>query len=102
MDTNIPVEKLIDIKVELFGQARIIAGCQEIDISVPVNTIVSDIAGILGKKYPSLIGKVLENNGSKLLDSYTLNINGKTFVSDGSVGIEPNDIILIFSSQAGG
>ena len=102
MDTNIPVENSINIKVELFGQARIIAGFREVDISIPSNTIVSDIAGILGKKYPSLIGKVLENDGSKLLDSYTLNINGKTFVSDGALEIEPNDMILIFSSQAGG
>jgi hypothetical protein len=48
------------------------------------------------------MGSVLSSDGSGLLESYTLNVNGTAFVEDGRLELTPGDSILLFSSQAGG
>ena len=93
---------LIDVRVELFGLARMMAGLRELVVSVPSSADAADIARALADDCPILLGSVLLNDGSGLLESYTLNVNGTAFVSDGALDLAPGDSILLFSSQAGG
>ena len=92
----------VEVRVELFGLARIAAGRRELDIRVPSASRVPDIAQALADACPSLLGTVLIEDGSGLLDSYTLNLNGASFLGDGTVRLAHGDSILVFSSQAGG
>ena len=43
-----------------------------------------------------------KSSDAKEQSSYTLNVNGTSFVSDGPLNLEQGDTILLFSSQAGG
>ena len=92
----------VEVRVELFGLARTAAGRRELGIRVPAAPRVSDIAQALADVCPPLRGVVLSEDGSGLLDSYTLNLNGTSFVTDGAVRLTSGDSVLIFSSQAGG
>ena len=92
----------VEVRIELFGLARSAAGRRELDVRLPSASRVSDIAQALADVCPPLCGTVLLEDGSGLLDSYALNLNGTSFVADGAVRLAQGDSILIFSSQAGG
>ena len=92
----------VTVRVELFGLARMIAERREFGLSIPRNADSQDIARALASACPPLLGSVLLSDGSGLLDSYTLNVNGTAFVSEAPLDLAPGDSILLFSSQAGG
>ena len=92
----------VEVRIELFGLARITAGRRELRICLPSASRVSDVAQALADVCPPLLGIVLLEDGSGLLDNYTLNLNGTSFVADGAVRLAQGDSLLIFSSQAGG
>ena len=54
------------------------------------------------QKYLFKVGPVELTDGTGLLESYTLNLNGRTFVTDTGVHFQHGDTLLLFSSQAGG
>ena len=92
----------ITIRVELFGRARIVSGRREVEIAVPEKAYSGDVAKALAEIAPELVGQVISGDGSGLLQSYTLNINGMSFVTDDQLNLKTGDSILLFSSQAGG
>ncbi len=93
---------LIDIKVELFGIARLATGRRLVELAVPDDADPGDLVAALAQSCPELLGKVVREDGSSLLESYTFNLNGTRFVSDQRLQLKPGDTVLLFSSQAGG
>ena len=93
---------LVRIQVELFGLARILSGRRQVEIAVPGEAAPRDVAAALADVCPEMVDKVIREDRSGLQMSYTLNLNGTTFVPDGPVHLEAGDTILLFSSQAGG
>ena len=92
----------VRIQVELFGLARIISGRRQVEIAVPGEAEPRHVVMALSEICPQMVGKVIREDLSGLQESYTFNLNGKTFVSDGPLNLQPSDRILLFSSQAGG
>ena len=92
----------LEIRVELFGLARISSGRRVVRITVPVDADIRDVAAALGKVCPQLVGGIILDDLSGLQTSYTLNVNGTSFVGSGPLNLEQGDTILLFSSQAGG
>ena len=90
------------MRVELFGHARTVAGVRDVQIALPAESSVSDLAVSLGNVLPSLLCTALDENGSNLLTSYTANLNGLAFMDEVPVPITQGDTIYLFSSQAGG
>ena len=99
---NYAAAPLVSIRVELFGRARIVSGQREVEISIPEKAYSGDVAAALAEIAPELVGQVISRDGSGLLESYTLNVNGTTFVAEDQLQLKPGDAILLFSSQAGG
>lgn len=91
-----------EIAVELFGRARVATGQRRITAAVPVRASIGDLAAALLKSCPELSGVAVHEDGSGLIESYTLNVNGTAFVGDDGVSLKPGDSVLLFSSQAGG
>jgi hypothetical protein len=60
------------------------------------------VAQALVEACPALRGLAITTDGTGLLASYTLNLNGRVFVTDAGVHLQPGDTLLLFSSQAGG
>ena len=92
----------IEVTVELFGQARVATGRRLVTAAVPVRAGMSDLAAALLESSPGLGGLAVQEDGSGLMESYTLNVNGMAFVADDGVSLKPGDSLLLFSSQAGG
>ena len=99
---NDAVDQTVEVKVELFGRARIATGHREITVVVPNRAGARDVAAALLESCPELEGLAVLEDGSGLLESYTLNLNGTTFIGESPVSLEPGDVLLLFSSQAGG
>ncbi len=87
--------------VELFGNARLLAGRSTVHLELPTNVSATDVAGRLAREVPELVGEVVDPEGS-LMTSYILNLNGTSFMSDSGRRITTGDRMLLFSSQAGG
>ena len=100
--TNTNPKELVEITIELFGQAQLITNQKEIKLKIPRIANVNDIAKPLADTYSDLVGPVIKQNGIELQSSYTANLNGVTFLSENSFELQDGDHILIFSSQAGG
>ena len=93
---------LVDIRVELFGLARMLSGRHHVEVPMPRRAETVDVVAALARACPELVGKVLLEDVSGLQESYTLNLNGTSFVGDERLHLEPGDTLLLFSSQAGG
>ena len=91
----------VSATVELFGNARLLAGRSTVQLTLPVDVSASQVAGRLAAALPELVGEVLNPEGG-LMTSYILNLNGTAFMSETGRRIKHGDRILLFSSQAGG
>ena len=92
----------INIKIEFFGRARLILGFNSFQISVNEKITKKELILLISKKYPKLIGEIIEENKLNLKKSYNMGINGIKNPSENELNLNNNDSILIFSSQAGG
>ena len=99
---NTKTKNNVIVRVELFGHARTVAGVRDLKLALPRQSGVSDMAAALAAALPSLLSVVLDSDGSRLLPSYTANLNGLSFMEDTPIPISPGDTIYLFSSQAGG
>lgn len=101
-ESKISTPVLLDIRVELFGRARMAAGHRQVQVAVPNRARIEDLVSELSRMCPALVGEIIIDDLSGLQPSYTLNINGTSFVGDGPLELEHGDTVLLFSSQAGG
>lgn len=93
---------LVTVKVELFGNARLLAGRKLLRLRLADDCALSDIAEEIGRRHPALVGTVLREDLTGFLDSYTVNLNGVEFIDDRHRRLSDGDALLVFSSQAGG
>ena len=96
------VGQVVEVTVELFGRARMATGRRAVTIALASPAHTADFAAALHKSCPELAGLAVREDGSGLLESYTLNVNGTTFVGEDGVQLVSGDTVLLFSSQAGG
>jgi molybdopterin converting factor small subunit len=82
--------------------ARILTGRRQVDVTVLGHARPADLASALAEVCPALVGQVILEDRSGLQQSYTLNLNGTSFVSDEQLELKSGDTVLLFSSQAGG
>lgn len=102
MEPQNGVRTAVDVRVELFGVARLTAGRRELTVTLPGRPNTRDIVGGLARACPELIGTVISEDGTRLQESHILNLNGTAFVGEGWLRLGPDDRLLLFSSQAGG
>ena len=96
------VSTTVRVDVELFGNARLLAGSNLVRLSVAEDCTLSDIAEGIGRRHPKLVGTVVREDFTGFLESYTVNRNGLEFIDDRHQRLSDGDSLLVFSSQAGG
>ncbi len=96
------MDATVNISIELFGTARMACGRRRLEGRVPANASIGDVASALAKICPELVGVALREDLSGLLESYILNLNATEFVESEELTLRDGDILLLFSSQAGG
>ncbi|MBI2941064.1 MAG: MoaD/ThiS family protein [Chloroflexi bacterium] len=90
--------------VELYGYPRLLAARKAVTIDLPADqpaTATVVLAG-LAALCPALVGPVVEAGGSRLVDGYVLNRNGRSFIADLTQPLAPGDVLLLLASQVGG
>lgn len=93
---------LVTVTVELFGNARLLAGRHCLRLRVEDDCALGGVAEAIGREHPALVGTVVREDLSGFLESYTVNLNGVEFIDDGHERLSDGDSLLVFSSQAGG
>jgi hypothetical protein len=92
----------VGVQVELLSMARLVCGRSLLELDLPCDATLADVAQALVMACPALRGLAITTDGTGLLESYALNLNGRVFVTDTGVHLQQGDTLLLFSSQAGG
>jgi molybdopterin converting factor small subunit len=91
------------VRVEFFGVPRIRAGVSFVEIG-DVATL-GELLKVLANRLPTLQGDCLRLAGGatwELTEHCVANLSGHRFVRDLGQPLEPDDVLLILSSDAGG
>lgn len=94
----------ICVRVELFGLPRLIAGEKEITLRLKQDATFRDVVRALVRRYPDMIGDVVQADGETLQEPNILNLDGRRMIQahqmDDSLGA--GDRIILMSMSAGG
>jgi molybdopterin converting factor small subunit len=92
------------IHVELFGLSRIAAGTKELSLELEENTTFREIVQLLSKRYPDMVGNVINPDGETLHPPNIFNLNAKRMIQPDQMDGRPEDgdRIILMSISAGG
>ena len=90
------------VRIELFGNARLVSGEREVAALLPARANADDVAAALAAAIPALVGIAVSEDGREMLPSYVANLNGAAFIEGERAALRDGDRIYVFSSQAGG
>ena len=96
------IKDKVKITVELFGMARIACGKRRLSIETTADGSIPTVVAALAVACPELVGKAIREDLGALLESYTFNLNGTSFIDEAAFALKTGDTLLLFSSQAGG
>lgn len=88
--------------VELFGVARLRARTAEVSLELPPDATLAYVFLALAERLPTLVGAVIGPEKNSLASGHACNINGRHFVRNPNVKVNPGDRIFIVSADAGG
>jgi molybdopterin converting factor small subunit len=92
----------VTIQVELFGRAQLACGRRHVVLDVVRHARYGDVVTALAQTCPALVGVAIQEDRTRLYESYILNLNGLRFVAEACLEVQAGDTLLLFSSQAGG
>jgi hypothetical protein len=75
----------VAVQVELFSMARLVSGLSLLEVDLPCDATLAEVAHALVMACPALRGLAITTDGTGLFESYTLNLNGRVFVTDAGV-----------------
>lgn len=92
------------VQVELFGLSRLIAAEKEIVIQLDEGATFQDAVQALVKKYPQMIGDVVQPDGQTMQAPNILNLDGRRMIQPHQMdeGLSDGDRIILMSMSAGG
>lgn len=92
------------VVIEFTGVSRMLTGQSEMKLKVRPGTAFSEIVKLLGKKFPSLVGQIIEKNGNDLIATNLFSLNGQRIIQESEMKESPNegDRLILISLLAGG
>jgi len=92
------------IHVEFLGLSRFAAGVKEIALDLEQGMTFRDIVRMLGTRYPTMIGNVIQPDGETLQVPNILNLNARRMIQASQMDDGPSDgdRIILMSISAGG
>jgi len=92
------------VTVELLGLSRLAAGQKEITLDLDENATFRDIVRALARRYPAMIGNVIQPDGETLQRPNTFNQNARRMIQEKHMDEHPcdGDRIILMSISAGG
>ncbi len=71
-------------------------------MEIPEVSDRKDLAFALSEVCPDLVGVAINNDGTDIKDTYSINLNGLKFLDSTSFHVVSGDSIILLSNQAGG
>ena len=94
----------LQVLVEFTGVSRMLTGVSELSLKITPGTTFADIVNNLGKKFPSLVGQIIEKNGRDFIATNLFSLNGQRIIQEGEMNGTPanGDRLILVSLLAGG
>ena len=92
------------VQVEFTGISRMLTGQSEMMLKIRPSTTFSEIVELLGKKFPSLVGQIIDKNGSVFIATNLFSLNGQQIIQESEMNGSPKagDRLILISLLAGG
>ncbi len=92
------------VQVELFGLPRLIAGKKEMTLRLEQDATFRDVVRVLARRYPDMIGDVIQADGETLQAPNILNLDGRRMIQARQMdeSLSDGDRIILMSMSAGG
>ncbi len=92
------------VEVELFGLPRLIAGEKRITLRLEENATFRDVVRALARRYPDMVGDVIQTDGETMQPPNILNLDGRRMVHPHHTceSLNDGDRIIVMSMSAGG
>ena len=90
--------------VEFTGISRVLTGKMEYQLPLVDGEAMKDVVRAIGRKFPPLVGEVIEEDGETLIPTNLFSINGKQILSEKQMHYQPKDgdRLILLSLLAGG
>jgi hypothetical protein len=94
----------LEIRVDFTGIAKTITKKLQETISIPFGGTCADVVKLLAQEYPDLIGIIINDEGTQLLNSNVFFINGEDMVLPDQMDLclSENDRLTLLSVIVGG
>jgi hypothetical protein len=92
------------VLIEFTSISRALAGTSEHMLSIADDSDMKDVIRMLGRKFPALVGEVIEADGETLIPTNLFSVNGKQILNSGQMEYKPidGDRLILLSLLAGG
>jgi len=92
------------VLVEFTGISRVLTGKTEYMLSITDDADVKDVVRLISRKFPALVGEVIETDGETLIPTNLFSVNGRQILNEGQVQYKPidGDRLILLSLLAGG
>ncbi len=94
----------IQVLVEFTGISRLLTGQTEYQLPLADGAVILDVVHVIGRKFPPLVGEVIEKNGETLIPTNLFSVNGKQILNENQMHYQPKDgdRLILLSLLAGG
>ncbi|MDO9547254.1 MAG: MoaD/ThiS family protein [Pelolinea sp.] len=92
------------VLVEFTGISRVLTGKTEYMISIANNKDVTEVVRMISRKFPALLGEVIERGGETLIPTNLFSVNGERILNEEQLHYKPKDgdRLILLSLLAGG
>jgi hypothetical protein len=96
--------KHFQVMVEFTGVSRMLTGMSELSLMVQPGASFADIVSQLAKKFPSLVGQIIDKGGREFIATNLFSLNGQRIIQDAEMDGLPaqGDRLILVSLLAGG
>jgi len=94
----------IQVLVEFTGISRVLTGKTEYQLLLADGAVMLDVVRAIGRKFPPLVGEVIEKDGETLIPTNLFSVNGKQILNKTQLHYHPKDgdRLILLSLLAGG
>jgi len=94
----------IQVLVEFTGISRVLTGKTECQLPLGDGAAMMDVVRAIGRKFPHLLGEVIEKDGQTLIPTNLFSVNGKQILNEKQLHYQPKDgdRLILLSLLAGG
>lgn len=96
--------EMIKVVVEFSAISRVITGVSDFTLNLKRNGTIGDVIVAIGKKFPQLIGQIIEKDGISLIPTNVFSVNGKSILHETDMTYKPadGDRLILLSLLSGG